>query len=317
MKTLKTLIIAASLLMGVNVAMAQTIEEAQEKYTKAMELVKAQSFGEAAALLEDAMNVGFDLGDEGLDIVKEIQKMLPKVYFYDGVNSLKQSNFEGAITQLTNACELGDLYGDVTTARQASRAISGTYQTMGAEAFNAKDYETALESFSKGYEQDPTNIKLALLTAKTYAELGQLETAIEVYNGVIEAGESNSKFEAEAAEAQSDITTYVLVAASAAAETDNLEEVIRLSELAPSSPEVALMTLQVANNQKKYNVIIEKADAAAELQSDDAVKSDIYYMLGVAYNNTGNFDKAIAALSKVTAGNNAAAAKSLIADLKK
>ncbi len=317
MKTLKVMLVATALLLGLNTAQAQTLEEAQTKYTEAMGLVKAKDYSNAATMLDEAMNIGFELGDEGLDIVKEIQKILPKVYIYGGVEKLRKSDFQSAITELTSAFELADLYGDITTARQASRAISGAYQAMGAEAFNNKDYQTALTSFSKGYEQDPSNIKLALLTAKSYAELNKIDTAFAIYNDIIKTGTENSKFEAEAAEAKNEITTYSLVAISAAAEAKNLDEVLRIAALAPESPEVALMSMQVANNNNKYDVIIANAEAAAEKQVDDAQKSDIYYMLGVAYNNTQNFDKAIAALSKVTAGNNVSAAKTLITELKK
>ncbi len=317
MKTIKIFALSLMLLCGSTTLYAQSIDEAAAKYTAGVEKLKAKDFAASAALLEEGMNIGFDLGDEGLDIVKEIQGLLPKVYLQAGVAKLRTQDFDGAVKELQTAYELSDLYGDVMTMRQSARAISGTYQMQGATAFNNKDYETALKSFSKGYEQDPSNIKLAVQTAKTYAELGQLETALEIYNKVIATGEKNSKFEADANIAKADVTTYVLVAASAAAEAKDLDRVLELAKLAPSSPEVALMSIQVANNMKKYDVIVANAEAAAELQGDAAVKSDVYYMLGIAQTNLKNYPAAIAAFGKVTAGDNVAAAKNLIADLKK
>ncbi len=317
MKTMKLLAVAAALLLSASTVSAQSLEDAQNKYTEGMMKLKEKDLSGGAVLLEEAMNMGFDLGDEGLDLVKEIQKVLPKVYFQAGLGELKTGNYDGAVSELQTAFELADLYGDVTTARQASRAISAAYQTQGATAFNEKNYEAALVSFSKGYEQDPTNIKLALLTAKTYAELNKLDTALVIYNDVIATGERNSKFEAEAAEAKEDVNTYVLLAASAAAEAKDLDKVLELAKLAPSSPEAALMSMQVANNLKNYNVIIENAETAAAVQVDDAKRADIYYMLGVAYNNIGQHDKAVVALGKVTAGGNVAAAKTLADQLKK
>lgn len=311
MKTLKFLIISLLLLGGTTTLQAQTIEDASAKYTSGIESLKAGDFANAAAQLEEGMNIGFDLGDEGLDIVKEIQGLLPKVYFQAGVAAIKGNKFEEAIEELQSAYELADLYGDVTTARQASRAISSTYQAQGATAFNEKDYETALVSFKKGYEQDPTNVKLSLLTAKTYAELGELESALSIYNEVIAIGTNNSRYAPDAEEAQKDVNTYVLLAASEAAKTEDLAKVMELAALVPDNEQVALMSMQVANNLKDYNVIMANAEAAAELQSDEAAKSDVYYMLGVAYNNTKNYPAAKSALAKVTAGNNVSAAKTL------
>lgn len=62
--------------------------------------------------------------------------------------------------------------------------------------------------------------------------------------------------------------------------------------------------------------MIARGEAAATAQTDAALKSTIYYMLGVAYNNSGNNPKAVQVLQKVTSGPNAAAAKTLAADLK-
>ncbi len=317
MKTLKIFIAALTLACLSAPSFAQSMDDAQAKYGEGVEKLKAKDYAGSAALLTEAMNVGFDLGDEGLDIVKEIQGLLPKVYLQAGVAELRTSNFDGAFANLQKAFDMSDLYGDVTTMRQASRMISNGYQMKGAAAFNEKDYATALESFSKGYEQDPSNIKLALFTAKSNAELGNLEKALEIYQGVIDAGAQNSKFESEAAEAQKDITTYLLVAASNAAEKKDLDRVLEIAKLAPTNPDIALMSMQVANNLKKYSVIISGAEAAANAQSDEAKKSDIFFMLGDAYTQTGNKAEAITALQKVASGNNVAAAKARIVELKK
>ena len=210
-----------------------------------------------------------------------------------------------------------DLYGDPQMVRQSNRDISTAYQAKGEEAFNNKDYKTALESFSKGYEQDPSNVKLASLTAKSYAELGDLSQAITVYQSVIEAGEKNSRFADDAEAAKKDISTYLMIAMQTAADEKKIEKVIELADLAPQNPEVQMLAIQTANNMKKLDVLVARAAAAAEVQTDADMKSNIYYMLGVAYNNLNDNTKAVQALGKVTSGANAAAARQLASELKK
>ena len=56
-------------------------------------------------------------------------------------------------------------------------------------------------------------------------------------------------------------------------------------------------------------------EAAAEAQIDEEDKSAVYFQLGTAYNAKEMKDKAIAALSKVTAGPSVEAAKAAIAGL--
>lgn len=317
MKNLKVLVATFALLLAANFANAQSLDDAAGKYSAGIEKYKSADYSAAAALLKEAMNMGIDLGEEGMDLVKEVQGLLPKVYLQYGVAELRAQNYDAAIAQLIACEEIADLYGDVQTMRQASRVISGAYQMQGATAFNDKDYKTALESFSKGYAQDPSNVKLAALTAKAYAELGELDKAMPIYAQVVEAAEKNSKFADDSEAAQKDVAMYVGVAVSNAAEAKDMDKVLSLAELAPTNPDVAILVLQTANNMKNYQAVIARAEAAAALQVTPEAKSNVYFLLGAAYNNTANLPKAIEALSKVTAGPNAAAAKALVAELKK
>jgi hypothetical protein len=61
--------------------------------------------------------------------------------------------------------------------------------------------------------------------------------------------------------------------------------------------------------------MIEHAAVALEAQTTDEGRSDINYLLGVAYNEKEMFDQAIAAMKKVTAGNNVANAQAVITAL--
>lgn len=311
------LIATAILICSVGATYAQNIDGAVEKYTAAVEKMKAGEFANALPLLKEAMNLGVDAGETGIDLVKEVQGLIPMAYLQLGAQEFKKTKYKEAVAALLAAEETADLYNNVTIRRQASRAISGVYQAKGIEAFNAKDYATALESFSKGYEQDPTNIKLAAFTAKSYAELGQLDKAAPIFQTVIDAGTSNSKYAEDATEAKADLSNYVLVAMSAASGEKNLDKVIELAQLAPQSPEAALMVIQTANLLKKFDVLTARAAEAAALQTDAAIASDIYYMAGTAYAAQENKAKAIEVLAKVTSGGNVAAAKSLSTELKK
>jgi hypothetical protein len=62
--------------------------------------------------------------------------------------------------------------------------------------------------------------------------------------------------------------------------------------------------------------MIEFSAAALEAQTTDEGRSDIYYLLGVAYNEKEQFEQAVAAMQNVTAGNNVANAQAVIAALK-
>lgn len=319
MRTFKIFVVAAVMMIATGVSSyAQSLSEANDLYASAVGQFKAKDYDSAISTLEKSMAMCAELGEEGLELIKETQSLLPKMYAQAGIDALKAGDYDTSIEKLTQASQSAELYGDMSVMRSANNAIAGAYQQKGTAAFNSKDYTTALESFSKGYELNPTNTKLANYTAKSYAELGELAKAVEIYQNVIDLGTKNSRFEADAATASQEANQYVLIALQNAGENNaTAEEIAEIADLLPSSPDASLMALQLINNKKAFKVVVERADATAEVQTDDENKSTVYYMLGVAYNNLDQNAKAVQALAKVTSGPNAAGAKSLADDLKK
>lgn len=309
--------LAIAALFCVGTVGAQELEKAQEQYAAAIEKVKTKDISGAISMLKEAMNLGIDAGDSGLDLVKEVQGLLPKLYMQLGVSDAREKKYDEAIANLLAAEEMADLYNDAMTRRQASRVISGVYMAKGAESFNSKDFTAALDIFEKGYKQDPSNIKLANLTAKTYVELGRLTDAVALFNKVIETGKENSRYAEDAAEAQKDVDNAVLVAVAAAVEAGDLDKAIADADLLPGNAAAALLVIQGANNAKKYDVVIARGEATAALQTDPGLQSDVFYFLGSAYNSRENKPKAIEFLSKVSAGQFAAQAKAAVTELKK
>lgn len=307
-----TTLAAMMLVIG---ASAQTTEEVGLKMKEAGELINNKKIVEAIPVVEEVIKMGQAVGADAVDITTEAQKLLPKLYLQKGVEAVRAKKMDEAITALEKAENLADLQGDVMTTRQAGRFVSNIYMMTGIESFNSKDYNKALESFQKGLKQDPDNIQLAYFTAKSYAEMGQLEQAMELYKQVIAAGAENSKFAKQATDAKADMDTYMLIAASEAAKAGDIEKVQTYVAAIPESADANLLLIQTANNLKKYDVVIAKGAEAYGAQADAGKKGDVAFLIGVAYQNKGNNAKAAEWLRKVNAGSNVAAAKALLADV--
>jgi hypothetical protein len=73
--------------------------------------------------------------------------------------------------------------------------------------------------------------------------------------------------------------------------------------------------MQAYYGKKDFNKMIEISEAALAAQTTDEGRSDIYYLLGVAYNEKEMFDQAVAAMRNVTAGNNLTNAQAVITAL--
>ena len=303
---------AVAMVLG---ASAQTKEDVALKMKEAGELIINKQLVEAIPVLEEVVKLGQAVGADAVDITSQAQKLLPTCYQQKGANLYKAQKIDEAIAAFSKAEDMADLQGDVMMSRKMGRTISQLYMMQGINSFNSKDYTKALESFQLGIKQDPENIQLAYFTAKSYAELNQLDQAIELYKQVIAAGTENSKYAKQAADAKADMDNYMLVAASTAAQAGDIEKVKTYVEAIPENADANLLLIQTANNLKKYDIVVASGATAYAAQTDDPRKSDIAYLTGVAFQNTGNSAKAIEWLGKVTAGDNVAAAKQLKTDI--
>lgn len=312
-----SLIVAAMLAISVCAVSAQSADEAVAKFKEGTEKAQAKQFAEAAADYEAALAIAKQVeGQE--ELIAAINQQLPTLYLYHGVTAIKAKDYTTCFAALKKAKEVAQANGVTNVLKQASRYLSMAYQTQGADAFNAKDYKTALEAFKQGYAEDPTNVKLANLTAKSYAELGMINEAAEIWNKTIEKNGDNEKYAAEVASAKADLNQYLLIEGSKLAEAKDFDGISALADgTGVNCPGVQFLAVQVANTLKKYDAVIARADKAASLQTEADDKSAIYLMLGVAYQNKGNNAKAIEALKKVTAGATVSQAKAIIAELSK
>lgn len=317
MKQLKIWGLALVGALAVTSVSAQTVEDVGQKMQEAGTLVNEKKIAEAIPALEEVIKMGQAVGPDAADIVTTAQGLLPKLYLQQGVNEARAQKMTEAIAALNKAADLADLYGDLMTVRQADNLISNLYMSEGAASFNNKDFTKALESFKKGQAKNPDNVQLAYFTAKSYAELGQLEEAVALYKDVIVKGTENTKFAKQATDAKADMNTYVLVAASEAAKAGKMDELVKYVELVPDNADAGLMVTQAANNRKMYDVVIARGPEAFEAQTDAAKKSEVAYLLGVAYQNKGNNAKSAEWLRKVTSGSNVSAAKALLTEVTK
>lgn len=319
------LTVAAVLMMigGVN---AQTATDVGKKFNAAAELINGKKYAEAIPVLQEAIDMGVKVGPDALATVQSAQKLLPQCYFRKAIAAAQGAQFDTAVADLTKAAELGELYGDLSTANNAKRMISQVYTAMGASAFNAKDYAKAAEVFSKGYAANPNDTKLGLNLAMSYCELGlndstYMNKGLDVYKNIIALESRHSKYKADAATAKEKVVYYLMLNVPKLAEEKNYEEIMKVAEhivaIDSTNAQGNLLRVQTATNMKDWDKVIELGDATAALQPTPELQSDAYFLLGAAYQNKENKAKAIETYKKVTAGSNVETAKAQITLLSK
>lgn len=299
-------------------AMSLSAQDVTAIFNEAGSAYNAKNFTEAAAKFEQVIEQGMD-NEEAASQVATAKKTLPTCYFMMGGGAIRTKNYDEALKNFTKSAELAELYGDMSQMAKANGWVAKIYQIQGGEAFNNKDYTTAAGVFEKGYKADPDNTGMALNLAMSYCEMGEYEKGMEIYEAI--AAKTHPKYAEDAAKAKEMMALYTNNKVAALQGAGDFDGIIAMADVQleknPASALFQNVRLQAYANKKDYNKVIELAQAAADVQTDEADKSLMYYLLGAAYNAKEMKPQAIEAFRKVTAGAAADNAKAALAELTK
>ena len=304
---MKKLFVTMCALLAVGVASAQS--EVIAKFNEGATAIQGKDFNKAITLFEAVIDKGMDSEDPKiLSCVETAKKYLPTCYQGVGLSAASQKNYDKAIEYLSKAAEIAELYGNSTAKQKANMVLAKVYQVQGGEAFNSKDYATAVSVFEKGYAANPRNTDMALNLATSYCELGKYDEGMAIYEKI--CAMPADKY------------------AAAIQKANDFDGLIAMAEkLVASNPALAAkLNIEAYSSKKDYAKVIELGEAAATAQVNDEEKSSIYFLVGAAHNTIYNAsenkdlvsrDKAIEALKKVVAGKDVEVAKAALAELTK
>ena len=312
-------------LLAVGVASAQS--EVIAKFNEGATAIQGKDFSKAITLFEAVIDKGMDSEDPKiLSCVETAKKYLPTCYQGVGLSAASQKNYDKAIEYLTKAAEIAELYGNSTAKQKANMVLAKVYQVQGGEAFNSKDYATAVSVFEKGYAANPRNTDMALNLATSYCELGKYEEGMAIYDKICQM--PADKYAAAIQKAKDNKALYTNNKIASLQQANDFDGLIAMAEkLTASNPALAAkLNIEAYSNKKDYAKVIELGETAAAAQVNDEEKSSIYFLVGAAHNTIYNAsenkdlvsrDKAIEALKKVPAGKDVEVAKAALAELTK
>ena len=311
MKKLFTTVVA---LMCATTLFAQT--DVVATFSQGLANAKAGNFAEAIGQFQEVIDASWDIEEPDANQQKAIagsKKFVVTCYNKLGIAAYNEKNFEEAIANFTEAANLAELYEDVAAMNKNRAYVGQMYEAQGAEAFNSEDYATAIAVFSKGYEADPRNTTMALNLAESYFKSDMYQDGMSVCAKIMKLNADKFAEAIAAAQAKMDMYTNNEVAKLQMA--NDYDGIIAMAERLDDAAMAAKITMQAYYGKKDFNKMIELASVALEAQVTDEGRSDINYLLGVAYNEKEMFEQAIATMKLVTAGNNVANAQAVITAL--
>ncbi len=245
----KIILFFAAVAMTAGVLSAQDINQATEQYNNgAMELQMGNN-GAAIEYFQSALTMGEALGEEGAELVGNCKKAICSATLGMAKDLYNAKDFANAVTAFEKAKAVAEEYGEADMAAEAAELINQTnilkYNTEGRDAMKAKDYATAIASFGKVLELDPSNGNAALQLGQAYMRANKLDESI----AALETAKANGQ-------------------------EDNANKLIS---------QIYLKKAQASNKAKKYQEAIDFAAKSNEaLESGNAYKiaASAYQKLG-------------------------------------
>lgn len=314
---MKKLLISALALFVVGSAVAQ--EGLGETFNKAVAAYNSKDYASAASAFEALIDQGIDSDD--VDVhgwVATAKKSIPVCYYMLGGMAAQRGDFNTAIENFTKSADKAALYGDLQQERKSNMWVATIYKKWGETPFNEKNYAEAAEIFAKGYAADPKNMEMANFLGICYCELGDFQKGLVIFNEI--ASQDNPKYAEDVVKAKENIKLYTNNRIAKLQGENDFDGIIAFAdEMLAVNPQDALaqkIRLQALFDKKDYAGVIASAEEAAAVQTDEEERSDVYFILGAAYNARTMTPQAIDALSKVTAGTNVDAAQKTVVQLK-
>lgn len=301
-------------LMGATTLFAQT--DVVATFQQGLANAKGGNFADAIAQFEQVIEASYDIDEPDANQMKAIagsKKFLVTCYNKMGLADINAKAYDAAIEHFTDAANYAELYEDIAAMNKNRALIGQVYQVQGADAFNSEDYATAIAVFSKGFEADPRNTDMALNLAESYFRSNMYQDGMRICTSI--AALNADKFAEAIAEAQAKMDMYTNNEVAKLQMANDYDGIIAMAEQLDDVAMAQKITMQAYYGKKDYAKMVELSEAAIAAQTTDEGRSDVYYLLGVAYNEMEQFEKAIAAMKSVTAGGNVANAQAVIAAL--
>ena len=287
----KIILMFAAVIMTAGVMSAQDINQATESYnTGAMELRMGNN-GAAIEYFQSALTMGEALGDEGAELVANCKKAICSAYLGMAKDLYNAKAFDEAAAAFQQAKEVAEGYGEAEVAAEAAELVNQAnilkFNTEGKAAMKAKDFATAIASFKKVLELDPTNGAVAVQLGQACMNAGQFDEAV----AALETAKANGQ-EMNAGKLLSNIYLKQAQAANKAKKYQEVIDFAAKSNEALENGNAYKLTASALQKLGKNDECIAAYEKYLEITPNAKDAGGIICTIAVLYQQAGNKAKA-------------------------
>ncbi|MBQ8809457.1 MAG: tetratricopeptide repeat protein [Bacteroidales bacterium] len=287
----KIILMFAAVIMTAGVMSAQDINQATESYNNgAMELQMGNNDA-AIEYFQSALTMGEALGDEGAELVANCKKAICSAYLGMAKDLYNAKAFDEAAAAFQQAKEVAEGYGEAEVAAEAAELVNQAnilkFNTEGKAAMKAKDFATAIASFKKVLELDPTNGAVAVQLGQACMNAGQFDEAV----AALETAKANGQ-EMNAGKLLSNIYLKQAQAANKAKKYQEVIDFAAKSNEALENGNAYKLTASALQKLGKNDECIAAYEKYLEITPNAKDAGGIICTIAVLYQQAGNKAKA-------------------------
>ncbi len=306
----KLSVIFFTLLMSMNLALGQSLNEVKEAFNNGVSAIQSNSYEEAITQFNACLEMYSELDEEealeGEDMIIQIESKLPTLHSQVAMDFVQAKDLDNAIAEFEKTVEVANKYNDEATAEKAQQIIPQLYYQNAAAKYKNKNFEGALADYNKATDLNPEYEKAYYMKSVIYKKIGDEASFIESTKKAIEYAQKNNE-QTVLEKAKQSGNTYFLKKGDDAKSSEQYDDAKKYLNLAlefDNKDALSYYLLATVNNlQKNYDGAIEAASKALEYESDDdAKKARIYYEMANAMKEKGQNDEACAAYKNASHG---------------
>ncbi len=287
------------------VVMAQTEKDAGAKSNEGIKFYGEKDYVKAIASFEAALNIANEVGADAEDLKGNIENQLMNAYYKNGLQ-YKTIGLDAAIASLEKAYALAEQLGDDKIKSKSAINIAKFRSGKGNSLLKKSKLDEAFAEYEMALEIQPTCVNAYYGMGKFYKAKDDMANMVISMDKAIEYGADNPKAAKTVKKVKSYASKTLVYAGAKEIQIEHgkkAAEYINLSfNYAPGNAYAYYHLALAYNNTKNWDDAIAAANTAIGMETED--KSDTYFALGQAYKGKGDTSLACSAYKNVTSGPN-------------
>lgn len=291
---------------------AQTYEEAVIAFNEATEMAQNNNTRAAIEGFRRVIQISDRLGPEGVEIKGRAQSQIPMLYFAIA-RDLVQTDMAAAAAAFEETARYAREFGNEQLAARSLNNVPQLYLNQGSQYLRAERFDEALAMYDKALSFRPNYAAAFYQKGLVFRQQDNMDEALGFFDRAIQVGASSNErniVELSTNAARNFLLLKGVGEMEARRYRPATQLLLQASQYDETNADVQYRLAEVYNKQAMWQQAIASANKSLELEGGSRIdRAKIYFELGFALKNAGNFPAACDAFTNAAFGNFRAAAE--------